>query len=248
MNLVPAIEVDGLEQGYGKTIVLKKIDLTVKRGQILALIGPSGSGKSTLIKSIMGMLLPRKGSVKVLDTNMPNRLVLGKIGFMAQNDALYQELTGKENLQFFGSLLDLSKSEVQDQMDYVASIVNLGPQLNKFVKDYSGGMKRRLSLAISLLGNPDLLILDEPTVGIDPELRDHIWDELHKLANGGCSILLTTHVMEDAEQADQLLMIRRGETIAQGAPQQLLEQYKVDEIEDVFIAAGRDQDARLGSD
>ncbi|WP_420842978.1 ABC transporter ATP-binding protein [Fructilactobacillus carniphilus] len=247
MKMQPTITVQNLEQGYGKTIILKDINLTVNRGQILALIGPSGSGKSTLIKSIMGMLLPKQGQIRVLDTPMPDRLILGKIGFMAQSDALYQGLTGKENLEFFGSLLGMNQADIHQQLDYVAGIVNLGPHLDKFVKDYSGGMKRRLSLAISLLGQPQILILDEPTVGIDPELRAHIWDELHKLAQQGCTILLTTHVMEDAEQADQLLMIRRGEAIAQGSPQGLLDQFQVKQIEQVFIKAGRDQDARLGS-
>ncbi|WP_429971086.1 ABC transporter ATP-binding protein [Fructilactobacillus sp. Tb1] len=239
------ILVKDLQQGYGKTIVLKDISLALKQGEILALIGPSGSGKSTLIKSVMGMKLPQKGTVKVLGTTMPNRKILSKIGFMAQNDALYGQLTGKENLEFFAELQGVPKKEMAKSITYSANVVNLLPHLNKYVKDYSGGMKRRLSLAIALVTNPTLLILDEPTVGIDPELRQQIWKELNKLSKAGVTILLTTHVMEDAEQADQLMMIRKGESIAQGSPKQLLKQFDVANIEDVFIKAGRVQDARL---
>ena len=134
-------------------------------------------------------------------------------------------------------------AQIAKQMAYAANVVNLQPALKQPVKDYSGGMKRRLSLAIALISQPQLLILDEPTIGIDPELRQQIWHELHRLADQGVAIILTTHVMADAEEADTLLMIRNGTAIAQGTPAQLKADYQTDSIEAVFLAAGRQQDA-----
>lgn len=237
------IQVTNLQQGYGKNVVLRDINLTVKGGEIVGLIGPSGAGKTTLVSTIMGMLKPQKGTVTVLQQRMPNRKLLGKIGYMAQTDALYNSLTARENLKFFGAMQGLSVAELKKQIPYAAGIVNLNADLDKYVKDFSGGMKRRLSLAIALVSNPELLILDEPTVGIDPELRQQIWHELQHLAKVGKTILLTTHVMADAEQSDQLMMIRNGVAIAQGTPNQLIRDYQVTSVEEVFLKAGRQQDA-----
>lgn len=242
------IQVKDLQQGYGKTIVLKDINLTVHNGEILGLIGPSGAGKTTLVSTIMGMLTPQKGTVTVLGQQMPNRKLLAKIGYMAQTDALYSTLTARENLKFFGAMQGISNDALKKQIPYAAGIVNLNSDLDKYVKDYSGGMKRRLSLAIALVSDPELLILDEPTVGIDPELRQQIWAELNKIAKQGKTILLTTHVMEDAEQSDQLMMIRNGVAIAQGAPDQLIKDFQVDTVEAVFLKAGRQQDENSRND
>lgn len=246
-KIMQTIVVENLVQGYGKKTIIKDINLTLQKSEIVALIGPSGAGKTTLISTIMGMIAPKFGNVKVLGQSMPNRLLLQKIGFMAQTDALYQDLTGLENLEFFGKLQGLNKQKLTEQIQKSAKVVDLTDYLKMPVQDYSGGMKRRLSLAISLLSEPRILILDEPTVGIDPELRLQIWKELHRLANLGTTILLTTHVMEDADEADSLLMIRNGEAIAQGTPQELLAKYGLDNIEQVFLQAGRDQDEKLGS-
>ncbi|WP_133278293.1 ABC transporter ATP-binding protein [Secundilactobacillus malefermentans] len=246
--MLNTILVKDLQQGYGKTIVLKDINLTVSAGEILALIGPSGSGKTTLVNTIMGMLKPHQGEVTVLNQSMPNRKLLAKIGFMAQTDALYDTLTARENLTFFGQMMGVKRDDLKKQIKYATDIVNLGPHLNKYVGSYSGGMKRRLSLAISLISDPELLILDEPTVGIDPELRQQIWTELHKTAKAGKTILLTTHVMEDAEQADQIMMIRRGEAIAQGTPDSLISEFGVSSVEEAFLKAGRQQDENLSND
>lgn len=239
--MATTIQVTDLKQGYGKTTVLSDINLTVTAGEILALIGPSGAGKTTLVSTIMGMLRPKSGTVRVLDTAVPNRALLAKIGYMAQTDALYTTLTARENLHFFGTMMGVPREQQDQQMAHAAAVVNLDHDLDKAVADYSGGMKRRLSLAIALLADPPLLILDEPTVGIDPELRQQIWQELHRLADAGKTILLTTHVMEDAEEADELMMIRGGVAIAQGTPAKLLAEYQVSTIEDVFLKAGRAQ-------
>jgi len=241
------IKVAHLTQGYGKTTVLRDVNVTVEAGEILALIGPSGAGKTTLINTIMGMLRPKSGTVNVLGHAMPNRQLLSQIGFMAQTDALYTTLTGRENLAFFAALQAVAKADLATRITYVAEVVNLREALDIRVGDYSGGMKRRLSLAIALLAQPELLILDEPTVGIDPELRQQIWQELQRLATAGTTIVLTTHVMEDAEQAQQVMMIRNGAVIAQGTPDDLTHKYQVPTIEAVFMKAGQMQDADMGS-
>lgn len=203
----------------------------------MGLIGPSGSGKSTIIKIALGMEVADKGTAEIFEAKMPNRKLLSKIGYMAQTDALYMTLTGFENLKFYAKMKGIKSSELQLQIDHVAEVVDLKDALNKRVEGYSGGMMRRLSLGIALLGNPKLLILDEPTVGIDPALRRKIWRELKRIKNNGQSILITTHVMDEAEQVDEVALILDGNVIALDSPKNLKRQYDVPSIEDVFLKA-----------
>ncbi|MED3550477.1 ABC transporter ATP-binding protein [Cytobacillus praedii] len=225
-------------KSFGKKTVLNNISLTVESGQIYGLIGPSGSGKTTLVKLIVGMDRPSQGDIQVLDTPVPNLNLLQKIGYMAQADALYTDLTGEENLSFFASLFKLNKKDQKERISYAANLVNLTPHLKKRVQDYSGGMKRRLSLAVALIQDPQVLILDEPTVGIDPELRQSIWAEIHRLKASGKTILVTTHVMDEAEKCDRLAMVRDGEVLTSGTPAELTERYNITSLEEVFLKAG----------
>ncbi|MCL3858785.1 ABC transporter ATP-binding protein [Pediococcus pentosaceus] len=231
------IELKNIAKSFGKQNVLKNINLNVQQGQIVGLIGPSGSGKSTIIKIALGMEVADKGTVEIFEAKMPNRKLLSKIGYMAQTDALYMTLTGFENLKFYAKMKGIKSSELQLQIDHVAEVVDLKDALNKRVEGYSGGMMRRLSLGIALLGNPKLLILDEPTVGIDPALRRKIWRELKRIKNNGQSILITTHVMDEAEQVDEVALILDGNVIALDSPKNLKQQYDVPTIEDVFLKA-----------
>ncbi|MGY1575688.1 ABC transporter ATP-binding protein [Pediococcus pentosaceus] len=231
------IELKNIAKSFGKQNVLKKINLNVQQGQIVGLIGPSGSGKSTIIKIALGIEVADKGTAEIFEAKMPNRKLLSKIGYMAQTDALYMTLTGFENLKFYAKMKGIKSSELQLQIDHVAEVVNLKDALNKRVEGYSGGMMRRLSLGIALLGNPKLLILDEPTVGIDPALRRKIWRELKRIKNNGQSILITTHVMDEAEQVDEVALILDGNVIALDSPKNLKRQYDVPSIEDVFLKA-----------
>lgn len=231
------IELKNIAKSFGKQNVLKNINLNVQQGQIVGLIGPSGSGKSTIIKIALGMEEADKGIAKIFEAKMPNRKLLSKIGYMAQTDALYMTLTGFENLKFYAKMKGIKSSELQLQIDHVAEVVDLKDALNKRVEGYSGGMMRRLSLGIALLGNPKLLILDEPTVGIDPALRRKIWRELKRIKNNGQSILITTHVMDEAEQVDEVALILDGNVIALDSPKNLKRQYDVPSIEDVFLKA-----------
>ncbi|MFB5190547.1 heme ABC exporter ATP-binding protein CcmA [Alicyclobacillus fastidiosus] len=223
---------------FGKISVLQDISLDVQPGEIFGILGPSGSGKTTLVKLIAGIDRPTRGTIVVDSVQMPKLEMLQKIGYMAQSDALYTELTAKENLDFFASLFGLSGKAKRRRIEEVMHLVDLTGAMNKAVHAYSGGMKRRLSLAISMLHQPNVLILDEPTVGIDPVLRKSIWDELRTLCDRGATIVVTTHVMDEAEKCDRLGMIREGRLIADGTPQELKQATHAATIEEAFLAYG----------
>lgn len=229
------IEIEKLSKSFGEQKVLDKIDFKLESGEIVGLIGPSGSGKSTLIKTMLGMEKADEGEALVLNYKMPKREILSNIGYMAQSDALYEMLTGYENLEFFGKMKGVLSDKLKKEIEYIAEVVDLTDDLKKLVSNYSGGMKRRLSLAIALIGSPELLILDEPTVGIDPSLRKNIWKELFKQRDNGVGILVTTHVMDEAELTDKVGLLLNGDIIDFDTPQQLKVKNNVKTIEEVFL-------------
>lgn len=233
------IKVEQVSKSFGKKTVLNEVSLTIEKGQLFGLIGPSGAGKTTLVKMIVGMEKADKGSIHVLDKKMPNLSLLQEIGYMAQADALYGELTGEENLKFFASLFGLNKEAQKKRITYVANLVNLTDDLKKRVGAYSGGMKRRLSLAIALIQDPQVLILDEPTVGIDPELKLSIWKEFLRLkTDEQKTIIVTTHVMDEAVKCDYVAMVRDGRILTSGTPKELKALYGTDDFDEVFLKAG----------
>ncbi|MDQ0200105.1 ABC transporter ATP-binding protein [Neobacillus ginsengisoli] len=235
----PTIKVEQVTKSFGKKTVLNDVNVTIPKGQLFGLIGPSGAGKTTLVKIIVGMDKADTGTIHVLNEKMPNLALLQDIGYMAQSDALYVELTGEENLKFFASLYKLKKEEQIRRIAYAANLVNLTPDLKKRVSAYSGGMKRRLSLAIALIQNPKILILDEPTVGIDPELKLSIWNELLRLKNEEeKTIIVTTHVMDEAERCDFVAMVRDGRILTSGSPKELKALFHTDNFDEVFLKAG----------
>jgi ABC-2 type transport system ATP-binding protein len=242
------IQLHHLEKKFGDHLVLRNVNLTVRMGEIVGLIGPSGSGKTTAIKTMLGMEKATHGTALVLGKTMPDRRVLGRIGYMAQSDALYETLSGKENLEFFGKMKGVVGKQLAQEISHASAVVDLTADLGQRVQDYSGGMKRRLSLAIALLGQPELLILDEPTVGIDPALRRQIWQELRVLRGRGQSILITTHVMDEAEQTDRVALLLHGDVIAFASPQELEQQYHVSTIEEVFLKAEKEENNENTSD
>ena len=222
---------------FGKRKVLANVNMKLKAGTILGLIGPSGAGKSTAIKCLLGMEKLDEGKAEIFDTKIPNRSILSRIGYMGQSEALYEELTAKENLLFFGQLMGLKSEQLESAIQENMKLVDLETELASLVKNFSGGMKRRLSLAITLLSNPDLLVLDEPTVGIDPRLRVVIWEQLRKIANQNKGIIITTHVMDEAEKCDYVGLIIDGKLFALGTPAELKEQFHATSIEEVFLKA-----------
>jgi ABC-2 type transport system ATP-binding protein len=239
MSTAPLVRVDRVSRSFGKLRVLRDISLEVAPGAIVGLLGPSGSGKTTLVRMVAGSDRPDGGRVEVDGTPMPDLAVLPRIGYMAQSDALYGELTARHNLEFFGALYLLAGEALRARIDEAAGLVDLRRDLDRPVQLFSGGMKRRLSLACALLHRPKVLILDEPTVGIDPVLRIAIWDELRALAGSGTAILVTTHVMDEVERCDAVVMIRDGRVIAADAPAALKARFAVDTIEEVFLRCSR---------
>ena len=233
-----SIQVHGISKQFDEKIVLNGITLAVPKAHIFGLLGPSGSGKTTLVRMIAGIDVPTSGTVHVLGQQMPQLAMLSKIGYMAQSDALYAELTAQENLEFFASLYGLTGIKRKQRIHDVMELVDLGSHLKKQISNYSGGMKRRLSLAISLLHEPGILILDEPTVGIDPVLRKSIWQELTNLSRQGTTILVTTHVMDEADKCHQLGMIRDGRLTAVGTPDELKQATSSATIEEAFLYYG----------
>jgi len=235
------INLQHVSKSFKKRHVIKPTTLFIEEKKIFGLLGPSGCGKTTLIKLIVGMLKVDSGEITVLGKQVPNASLLREIGYMAQSDALYSELTGEQNLEFFAKLFGFSKSERKDRIQYAANIVQLTEALKVPVSSYSGGMKRRLSLAIALIQNPKILILDEPTVGIDPLLKKSIWNELERLKDEeDKTIVITTHVMDEAEKCDYLAMMRDGELIATGEPTELKAQYNAQNFDEVFLKIGGD--------
>ncbi len=235
MSLEKVIKISNLEVKYDKSTILKNINLNIKKGEILGLLGPSGSGKTTLIKTIIGMKRAHKGYVEVLGHNMPSLKVITELGYMAQSDALYEDLSAMDNLLFFAELYKLRGKPAKNRALELLSLMDLEKDANKAVKKYSGGMKRRLSLAIALIHSPQILILDEPTVGIDPVLRNSFWHEFIKIKEQGGTIIITTHVMDEAYRCDRLSLIREGEIIAEGSPEELINSSNSSNIEEAFL-------------
>ncbi|MBR3118057.1 ABC transporter ATP-binding protein [Oceanobacillus profundus] len=237
-NQNSCISIQHVFKQFGKHEVLKDINLEIEEGEIFGLLGPSGAGKSTLIKELAGLDVPTSGENYMFGERMPTLKLMERIGYMAQADALYEELSANENLQFFASLYGLKGKKKKERINEVMQLVDLSDHLNKPVSNYSGGMKRRLSLAIALLHEPEMLILDEPTVGIDPVLRKSIWDAFYDLNRKGTTIIVTTHVMDEAEKCDRLGLMRDGELIAVGTAEALRNETNSDTIEQAFLVYG----------
>lgn len=224
-----------INKSFGEHQVLKDVNIEVLYGDIYGMLGPSGCGKTTTVKIIAGILEATSGEVLVLDEKMPKLELMGKVGYMAQSDALYGDLTARQNLEFFGQLYGLDDDKLKIRVEEVIAVVNLSKDLDKPISAFSGGMKRRLSLAMTILHQPKVLILDEPTVGIDPLLRQNIWNELYKMTKNGVTILVTTHVMDEAEKCTHLSMMREGEMLATGTPSEIQEKAGVRNLEEAFI-------------
>jgi len=237
-NGTDCIILDKVNKFFGDKQVLKDVSLSVPYGCIYGLLGPSGCGKTTSVKIMAGISESTSGETYVLGRKMPQLSLMNEIGYMAQSDALYMMLSAADNLEFFAAIYGMKKNQYKKRILEVMELVNLAEDLNKPVAAYSGGMKRRLSLAMAILHNPKVLILDEPTVGIDPLLRQDIWKELYKMSDKGVTILVTTHVMDEAEKCHQLAMMRRGVLIAQGTPSELQERIGAGSLEEAFIHYG----------
>jgi len=240
-ELKTGIVLEHVNKSFKAKHVLNDIDISIAKGGIYGLLGPSGCGKTTTVKIITGILKADSGMVTVSGHRMPDIEALQSMGYMAQSDALYLTLSAYENLKFFGQIYGLKGAALEQRIEAVLTLMNLESESKTTVGAFSGGMKRRLSLAACLLPEPEVLILDEPTVGIDPVLRESIWAELRKLAETGVTILITTHVMDEAAKCDRLAMMRQGRIIAEGTPQEIVAGSGMDTLEKAFIYYGKER-------
>jgi ABC-2 type transport system ATP-binding protein len=216
----------------GEREVLHGIDFDLQTGSVTGLLGPSGCGKTTLIRAIVGLQAKVTGTVDVLGLPAGDRRLRGRIGYVTQEPSVYGDLTVTENLRFFARVLGVPASDVTR----VIAEVDLTDHADALVDRLSGGQRSRASLAAALLGRPELLVLDEPTVGLDPVLRRDLWELFHRLAEDGATLLVSSHVMDEASRCDRLLLMRDGLLLADDTPDALLEKSGADDIEQAFLS------------
>jgi ABC-2 type transport system ATP-binding protein len=222
VNDVPSINVQKVSKNFGAVEALKDVSLSVERGQIYGLLGPNGAGKTTLIRLLIGSTTPTSGQSSVLgfDPTQQKRILRQQIGYMPQSPALYDDLSVWENIAFFGRAHRLD--DFSNRIEEVINFVQLEERAHDPVYTLSGGMKQRVSLTCALVHEPKMLFLDEPTSGIDPELRMAFWEHFRQLASGGVTLLISTHQMDEALYCDRLAILHRGRLLADDAPHQLL--------------------------
>ncbi|MBM7518158.1 ABC transporter ATP-binding protein [Nocardioides nitrophenolicus] len=233
MNSVVGIA--GLRVVRGRTTVLDGLDLEIGPG-VTGLLGPSGCGKSTLLRSVVGVQRVAAGRVTVLGEPAGSAPLRDRVGYQTQSSSVYDDLTVRENLRFFARVLGLPPGAVEEAL----AAVDLTGHRDAVVGRLSGGQRSRVGLAVALLGSPALLVLDEPTVGLDPVLRRDLWALFHRIAASGTAVLVSSHVMDEAERCDELLLMREGRIIAQGAPAALEARLGVPDIESAFLALVED--------
>ena len=227
-----AIAVDALRVRRGGKPVLPGVSLEVRPGVVTGLLGPSGSGKTTLMRAIVGVQIVEAGTVTVLGLPAGAPELRRRVGYVTQAPSVYGDLTVRENLRYFARILDVPTA----QIEHTIAVVDLERQADQVVHTLSGGERSRVSLATALLGEPDLLVLDEPTVGLDPVLRRDLWATFHRLAAEGATLLVSSHVMDEAARCDELLLMREGRIVAAAPPAAILEQTGAGDLESAFLA------------
>jgi len=233
-----AVSIHGLTKDYGSLRAVDGLDLAIPEAEVFGLLGPNGSGKTTTINCLTGLLAPTEGTIRVLgfDVTEQGQEAREVMGVSPQETAVYPYLTGGENVRLFGELYSVPRKILDARVDYVLEKVGLLDEARRRVGKYSGGMKRRVSIAMALVTDPKIVLLDEPTVGMDPQARRAVWDFILELRDQGKTVLLTTHYMEEADElCDEVGIIDHGKLIELGSPGNLREKYRARDMEDVFI-------------
>jgi ABC-2 type transport system ATP-binding protein len=228
---VAAVRVRDLDVVRGSTHALRLVSLDVPEGRVTGLLGPSGSGKTTLMRSIVGVQVIRRGTVEVLGKPAGDPELRRRVGYVTQAPSVYRDLTPRENLEYFARIVGTPAQRI----DEVLELVDLAGLSRRRVGSLSGGEHSRVSLAAALLPRPALLVLDEPTVGLDPLLRRDLWRTFRGLAESGTTVLVSSHVMDEAENCDELILVRDGRIVAQDTPDELLRRTGTDDIGDAFL-------------
>jgi ABC-2 type transport system ATP-binding protein len=230
MSEAYAVDVENVVKSFGTQKALDGVTLRVRRGEIYGLLGPNGAGKTTLIRAIVGLVAPESGTVTVLGRRIPELDILGQVGYMTQAAALYPDLSVEENLRFFAAI-----SGADSNVDEALRFVELDQRRKSLVATLSGGMKQRCSLACALVHRPRLLLLDEPTVGVDPLLRVQFWDHFRDMAAAGTTIVVSSHVMDEAERCQRLGLIRFGKLLGEGTPNEVRAAAGTNNLEEAFL-------------
>ena len=226
------VQAEELSKQFGPIRAVDGLNLAVEAGEIYGLLGPNGSGKTTLIRLLMGLLKPTGGRAVTLGHAMPDKSVLDQVGYMTQASALYEDLTLRENIAFFA---DMCGGVSRARVDEVLALVDLTDRAGSPVRTLSGGMKQRASLACALVHQPRLLMLDEPTVGVDPQLRVTFWTYFRQLASSGVTLIVSSHVMDEAERCDRLGFLLHGQLLAEGSAAELRGQAGAATLEEAFL-------------
>jgi ABC-2 type transport system ATP-binding protein len=232
-----AVEIDDLVVVRGGREVLHGISASIERGLITGLLGPSGSGKTTLMRAVVGVQIVRSGRVTVLGRPAGSPALRQSVGYLTQSPSVYPDLTVRENVRYFASLNGFGSAEA----DETVAAVGLGEQTGQLVSDLSGGQHNRASLACALVGNPELLVLDEPTVGQDPVLRTELWRRFRRLTESGATIIVSSHVMDEANRCDRLLLVRDGFLVADDTPAGVKVAAGTDDLDDAFLRIVRER-------
>jgi ABC-2 type transport system ATP-binding protein len=240
------VQADGLSKRFGDVHALDGLSLCIVKGETFGLLGPNGSGKTTFIRAVAGLLRPSGGTLTVLGEPLPERAdrVRPRVGYMTQLQALYNDLSAWENIQFFGRVWGLSDKRERDRRcEHVLDLVDLLPRRGSLTANLSGGMKQRLSLACALVHDPELLLLDEPTVGVDPQLRQTFWGYFRTLNERGVTIIVSSHVMDEADRCDRLGLMRFGRLLASGTPSEIRALAGTADLEAAFLTLAGHENA-----
>ena len=219
----PAIQVLGLTKKFGSFVAVNNVSFEVERGEIFGFLGPNGAGKTTTIRMLLGLLTPTSGTAKVIgfDVVKQSEPMRQRIGYMSQKFSLYNDLTVDENLNFYGGVYGVRGRRLKERKQYILQMAGLTGRERELTRNLSGGWKQRLALGVAIIHEPEVIFLDEPTAGVDPISRRAFWELIYDLAEGGTTILVTTHYMDEAEHCQSLVFIQRGNLVAQGSPEQI---------------------------